>query len=331
MNNENESEGRNEEVSSEKSGEKDDTEGNESNKDVDWSPSFEKIIDIRSQLLNPMLDNIASNEKYLEMALSGYQLMEQNNEIIRKTLIDPFQPMIEHVSSLRIPDPLERMEDLLSDGLNEILRDVDYLLKSQVDNFWCLDMDVVDAIKDEIVSINDLAGYVDRNLEEYVETIANDPIYELHSSTIQESYKAYRAGYYKISIFPLLSACEHVIASWFDGNINKNEINIKVKPKSRLYTRMKQELPNVEGQEEEATFLKGVSSIFANNLMRMFFKLFVSTSERLSKQLNRHSILHGFHDYDSITREQALQLFQLLKSTLIIKDIDFDQISEETQ
>lgn len=59
--------------------------------------------------------------------------------------------------------------------------------------------------------------------------------------------------------------------------------------------------------------------MFAQSVLRMYEKTFVSIPEQLNKELNRNSITHGFHDYDSITQEDVLKLFQLLKAALILK------------
>lgn len=51
----------------------------------------------------------------------------------------------------------------------------------------------------------------------------------------------------------------------------------------------------------------------------MIGKTFVGVPKELCQELNRNSIAHGFHDYDSITKEDILKLFQLLKSTLVLR------------
>ncbi|WP_394584556.1 hypothetical protein [Cytobacillus firmus] len=147
--------------------------------------------------------------------------------------------------------------------------------------------------------------------------------FKLHTSLIDESYSAYKSGLYKLCAFSLFAAFEHVIASWYDGNLTKENISVDKKPKARkLYRRIESIAKNEKEQDE---FIK----VFALSVLRMYQKTFSFIPEQLNKELNRNSIAHGFHDYNSITKTDILKLFQLLKASTILELISVDELHEK--
>lgn len=250
--------------------------------------SVQPVIDLRRKLIEPITE-----------------MQKQISEALR-----PFTQITEAINQLT--EPLKGIDwDALSKAAAERLKEIDAFLKEQEDNLWCIDVDLLDALENEEVS--HYTDYIDSKLDEYVLEITSDPIYELHASLITETYEAYRAGYYKLCTFPLFSTFEHIVASWYEGNITEEEIAVNLKPKQkRLYYKI-QKLTNEENGQE------GFIKVFAQSVLRMYEKTFVSIPEQLNKELNRNSITHGFHDYDSITQEDVLKLFQLLKAALILK------------
>lgn len=252
--------------------------------------SVQPVIDLRRKLIEPITE-----------------MQKQISETLR-----PFTQITEAINQLT--EPLKGIDwDALSKAAAERLKEIDAFLKEQEDNLWCIDVDLLDTLENEEVS--HYADYIDSKLDEYVLEITGDPIYELHASLITETYEAYRAGYYKLCTFPLFSTFEHIVASWYEGNITEEEIAVNLKPKQkRLYYKI-QKLTNEENGQE------GFIKVFAQSVLRMYEKTFVLIPEQLNKELNRNSIAHGFHDYDSITQEDVLKLFQLLKSALILKHV----------
>ncbi|CAG9613756.1 hypothetical protein BACCIP111899_02975 [Bacillus rhizoplanae] len=91
-------------------------------------------------------------------------------------------------------------------------------------------MDTVAAIVDGEITKGDLSEYVDENLESYVIEIIQDPIYELHATLIQETYEAYKVGFYKLCVIPLFAAIEHVVALWYLGYIKEDMVFVNHKP-----------------------------------------------------------------------------------------------------
>lgn len=250
--------------------------------------SVQPSIDLRRELIEPII--------------------EMQKQI--KEMLNPYAQIKEAIKQLTTP--LKGIDlDSISRAAAERLREIDAFLKKQEENLWCLDIDLLDALEDEEVS--NYADFIDSKLDEYVQEITSDPIYELHVSLIKETYEAYRAGYYKLCVFPLFSTFEHIVASWYEGNITEEEIAVNLKPnQKRLYYKIKKLTNEENGQE-------GFIKVFAQSVLRIYEKTFVSIPEQLNKELNRNSITHGFHDYDSITKEDVLKLFQFLKAALILK------------
>lgn len=224
----------------------------------------------------------------------------------------------------RITAPLNSIDiNEIGKAVSEKIKEIDDLLKEKEEYLWCLDIDILDALEYEEITNSTLEIYVDESLDQYIEDIISDPIYALHASLIRETYEAYKAGYYKLCSFSLFAAFEHVIASWYEGNISEEEISINVKPKARrLYQKIERLTENEQAQ-------RGFIKIFAQSVLRIYKKTFVFFSDELNTELNRNSIAHGFHDYDSITKTDILKLFQLLKASLILKDISLDEFKEK--
>lgn len=203
----------------------------------------------------------------------------------------------------------------------EDLQKIESIILNQESEMWCLDFPIVANIMDECISIEMVPEYIENNLENYIEELVSDPMFKIHTPLIKEAYKAYNLGLYKLCVFPLFSTFEHVFSLWCEGKIKIEKIAIDDKPNSRgLYYKVK---PEEYKKAPEEYF----TQLFTNSILRMYKKLFLSIPNELGKELNRNSIMHGFYDYDSITKKDVLKLFQLLKSTMILKKADSDQLS----
>ena len=223
-----------------------------------------------------------------------------------------FSEMNEHIAGLiNIID-----WESISDTAAERIKEIDMLLKEHEENFWCLDFEILNVVEEDEMNQEHISEYVSKNLDSYVEEIVKDPMYELHATLIQETYEAFKGGYYKLCAMPLFAAFEHVLATWGDGNINADMVSVRQKP--IIFRVTKAISPEKYSEIEEEQFIK----VFSLSVIRMLHKTFVGVPNELCQELNRNSIAHGFHDYDAITKTDILKLFQLLKSTLVIKYFD---------
>ncbi|PEW85050.1 hypothetical protein CN446_30805 [Bacillus cereus] len=232
-----------------------------------------------------------------------------------KSAVEDMQPifeMTEHIKEIMNIIDWESISDAAADRIKEI----DMLLKEHEENFWCLDFEILDAVEEDEMTQEHISEYVSKNLDSYVEEIVKDPMYELHATLIHETYEAFKGGYYKLCAMPLFAAFEHVLATWGDGNINADMVSVRQKPIMFKVTKAINLEKYSEIEEEQFT------KVFSLSVIRMLHKIFVGVPNELCQELNRNSIAHGFHDYDAITKTDILKLFQLLKSTLVIRYFD---------
>ncbi|MGG0225727.1 hypothetical protein [Bacillus toyonensis] len=244
---------------------------------------------------------------------TNFEVMQQIAQRALKQSIDNSQIFKEFNANIK-----EMMDSIDWEAIDariaKKLKRIDNLLQELEKEFLCLDMEIFDALEGEKVT-QDILEYINQNLETYVEVITRDPIYELHETLIKETYEAYKGGLYKLCVMPLFAAFEHVIATWSDGKINTNLVSVRQKPERYRVTSIK---PEKYIDIEQEQYIK----VFSLSVLRMIGKIFVGVPKDLCQELNRNSIAHGYHDYDSITKEDILKLFQLLKSTLVLRNFN---------
>jgi len=225
----------------------------------------------------------------------------------------------------KISDSLQSIDwDLIDQAIAEKIKETVKELKSFEEELWCLDTDILDAFEGEKISNDKLVTYVHENLDEYVEELIQEPMFSIHKSLLWETLEAYKSGFYKLCTYPLFSIFEHLISSWYVGNIKQEEISVHAKPNVRR--RLEKIEPFTKNAEEQREFLK----VFAQSVFRIHQNTFTKIPEDLNTELNRNSIAHGFHDYDSIEQTDILKLFQLLKSSLILRMVEKEDFDEES-
>ncbi|WP_241676076.1 hypothetical protein [Bacillus thuringiensis] len=250
---------------------------------------------------------------------------------IKNEAHEKMQPILEaqeKVNKLIQPliDMLNRIDwDLIRESVRERIKEIEGILIEQENNFWCLDMDSMLAIMEGKITQDDLTEYVDANLESYITKIIQDPMYELHATLIEETYRAYKAGLYKLCTMPLFAAFEHIFTLWYMGKINTDGVTVNYRPDvKRLYYKIKPEKYKEDNDVEQ----EGLNTIFSLSVLRMYKNIFIKIPDELCQELNRNSIAHGYHNYDSLTKVEVLKLFQLLKSALILKSFDSNKVAE---
>ncbi|PEZ20319.1 hypothetical protein [Bacillus cereus] len=294
-------------------------------------PKFnQEYIDLHNRMqeqLNPMVElgkRIQEQFKPIQEQLKPIQeiqkrIQEQFKPILemQKRIQEQYQPLFEQINKYRNIN-----WDILDLDAAEELKQIDSVLIEHEKEYWCLDMKIAASIVKGDLKEENLSKYVEDNLEAYVAEIIQNPIYEIHTTLIEEAYEAYKIGLYKLCIMPLFAAFEHVIAFWFKGNITKEMVSIKSNPKIwGLHNKIKPE----EYRELEVEQIK---EIFAASVLNTFKKTFIKGTDELGTNLNRNSIAHGFHDYNTLSKVDALKLFQLLKSALILQFVSPKKVAE---
>ncbi|MBE1556292.1 hypothetical protein [Sporosarcina limicola] len=269
------------------------------------SIEMERLIEYQKQMARAVMPMVELQEKIVE---SMKPIFEMNTRI--KELFEPLANIDWRA---------------LSDAAAERIKYTDGQLKEYGELLWCLDIETLAVVEEKQVGIEDLPKHIKESLPEYIEEVLGDPMFALHSSLIKETYAAYNSGYYKLCIFPLFAVFEHIINSWFDGNIQGESILITKRPQGRRYhTKINKLVDGDKGNE-----LNAYIKVFAFSVLRVYLKTFETFGDEPNKELNRHSVAHGFHDYDSITETDVLKLFQLLKATTILSYITVEDINTQ--
>ncbi|MEI5893130.1 hypothetical protein DXB51_14725 [Bacillus cereus] len=303
----------------------------ESPKDNDSKPlkfEFEKVVEqpkTREQYIAEIIEvdkqMREAGRNMLNTIHSVNKGVNERLEIFSKTL-NNLMPKVNQSLLTMSQTILKTLNDIdletINYDLEENAKETDAALQSYEKDFWCLDMEMYCDLEDGHISVAQIPNYVEGRLELYIEEIGRDPIYELHSTLIKEAYEAYKVGLYKMCAFPLLATFEYIISSWYSGNIKSDRVSMtKTKKVDRLYDQIKPE--KFRNVDEDLMF-----KTFALSVLRMFKKLFKTRK----KGFNRHLIMHGFHDYDSLTKTDILKLFQLLKSAMILRFFDLDKLKK---
>lgn len=272
------------------------------------------------RLAQPMIET--TNKMYevarpmIEAQNSAYEYMRPLIEA-HERVYKQIQPIIEMYNTIDW--------DSMREAVAIQLKEIEGILFEYEKDYWCLDIDSMSVLIDEENTNFNLVEYVDEKLELYVQELIKDPMYKLHATLIEETYTAYKAGLYKLCVMPLFATFEHVIALWYMGKIQGEEISVNQRPEvKKLYYKIKPEKYNEDFDVEQVT----LKTIFALPILRFYKSTFVRIPKELCQGLNRNSIAHGYHDYDSLTKEDILKLFQLLKSSLILKDLNPDKLAE---
>ncbi|WP_255293665.1 hypothetical protein [Bacillus wiedmannii] len=294
------------------------------------SPMLE-IQDALYEKMNPMLEmQDALYEKMSPMLEIQDALHEKMNPMLEMQQIwhEKMSPMLEIQDALyEKMSPIIEMYnkidwDLLRETVAEEIKELEAILVEQEESYWCLDIGTATAIVNGEITKDDLSEYMDENLEPNITKIVQDPIYELHATLIQETYEAYKAGFYKLCAMPLFAAFEHVVKLWCFGYIKKDNIVVNHKP-DRYGIKKQMDPENYNHVEKE-----NLNKIFALSVFRMYEKIFAKIPEQLGQELNRNAIAHGFHDYNSLSKVDIQKLFQLLKATLILKSFEPNKVAE---
>lgn len=274
--------------------------------------------ELQQNITNPMQDILALKES-IDKVLKNIQSTYRNNIVeMQKTAQHALKQSIDNARifeefNAHLKGIVGSIDwESLDARIATKIKGIDNLLQELEKDFWCLDMEIFDALEGEGITDENILEYINQNLESYVEVITRDPIYELHETLIKETYEAYKGGLYKLCVMPLFAAFEHVLATWSDGKINTNLVSVRQKPVTYKVKNIKPE-KYIDIEQEQYI------EVFSLSVLRMIGKTFVGVPKELCQELNRNSIAHGFHDYDSITKEDILKLFQLLKSTLVLR------------
>lgn len=106
------------------------------------------------------------------------------------------------------------------------------------------------------------------------------------------------------------------------GKVKTGSVSVKIKSNVKcLYYKIK---PN----DYSDVAKEHLNITFALSVLRTYKKMFVKIPEELCQNLNRNSIAHGYHVYDSLSKKDVLKLFQLLKASWILKTFNHKNMAD---
>ncbi|MEK4578240.1 hypothetical protein [Bacillus sp. FSL R12-0074] len=299
-----------------------------------WHEKMSPMVEIQNAIrekIQPVLDaQKAWHEKMSPIIEIQNAMREKIQPVLdaQKAWYEKMSPIIEIQNAMRekiqpIMEIYNKIDwDLLREAVAEEIKELEGILVEQEEIYWCLDIGTATAIVNGEIEKDDLSEYMDENLESNITKIVQDPIYELHATLIQETYEAYKAGFYKLCAMPLFAAFEHVVKLWCFGYIKQDNIVVNHKP--NRYGMKKQMNPENYSHVEK----ENLNKIFALSVFRMYEKIFADIPEQLGQELNRNAIAHGYYDYNSLSKIDIQKLFQLLKATLILKSFEPNKVAE---
>ncbi|MFV1006956.1 hypothetical protein [Bacillus cereus] len=201
--------------------------------------------------------------------------------------------------------------ETVNQELEDDARNVEKFLKKNERDFWCIDMELFALIEDKELKLEEVPKYIEENLDVYISEINKEPIYKFHASLINEAYEAYKAGLYKLCTFPLFATFEYIITSWYRGNITEDKQSVE---QTKYVKGLRSNVhPKKLKKLEEDPMLK----VFSLSVIRVYREMF--DTRYTSSKLNRNTIAHGLHDYDSLNKNDVLKLFQILKAATVLK------------
>lgn len=262
-------------------------------------------------------------QQVAESIKAGNDLMRAHFQALNSTVKEQMRSTIEH-SFLGLSEIFNSVFDNIDwESINQELEDnsklIEKHLKEYEREFWCIDMELFAHVEDKELILKVAPKYIEENLKDYISEFIREPMYKFHATLINEAYEAYRAGLYKLCVFPLLATVEYVIISWYNGTINADKKSIK---QTKYISSLRSNVdPNKFKNVEEDPMFK----VFAFSVIRVYRELFKIQHTSRSK-LNRNTIAHGLHNYDSLSKNDALKLFQLLKAATVLKFFDKNKL-----
>ncbi|MBE5106468.1 hypothetical protein IGI01_14570 [Bacillus thuringiensis] len=249
-----------------------------------------------------------------DLLIKDFQSVNKVTKELSSTINQSFLVLSEMIGNLLSEIDWEAINRELEDDA----RNVEQFLKKYEQDFWCVDMEIFALIEDKELRFEEIPKYIEGNLEIYISEINKEPIYKFHATLINEAYEAYKAGLYKLCTFPLFATFEYVMTSWYNGTINEDKRSIKqtkyVKGlRSNVHPR------KYKNVEEDPMF-----KVFSFSVIRVYRKLF--DTKYTNSKLNRNTIAHGLHNYDSISKNDVLKLFQILKAATVLKVFDKNKL-----
>jgi hypothetical protein len=211
----------------------------------------------------------------------------------------------------------------IKEGLKARLEAYEQLMGKYDSELWAIDQDLFDILELDHIEpplLEVIEKHVEEMLNSYLEKFKEEEMYQRYVCILEQSYAAFRSEQYALASFPLFAVVEGIMSEVF----KEYEIDVEVKPKLRkkrnqLYIKLSD---YVDSTEDELA----ISLLFFRRVFKVYEELFKPAWDKHPEKLNRNWMMHGSYHYEKITKRDVLKLFQLVKSTIILKDISFEEV-----
>lgn len=287
--------------------------------DVIPSSALDSILKVNEQYTKVMRDFFKSLEKFdapfKELQNSMQPVLESLDKIgsfakkLNESLINiDFKGFHERVKKLL--EDIKIKTDELSE--HDIYLDIDALENIDLANIH------VDLNREKIMRV------FEDELDSKVNVLLEEPVLVIHKELIRQSYNSYLNKDFIVATMAIYPVIEHFVTTWStheDGEIDPMQL-----PERYTGTRVKKLLKKYEIDNDAFAELE---KMFLLNVLEGYIKIFTPHIEEFKSGLQRNSTLHGYHDFNSISKTDYIKLIQLLKATLHLKNYGYQGLLGE--
>ncbi|UUV26024.1 MULTISPECIES: hypothetical protein [Lysinibacillus] len=278
--------------------------GKERNKKLFKQYELNELLEFQSsfrEFVNEMMIDISSLTNMIsEVDNSNLKLLRDNLSEISNALIK---------TQLEL-DKIEGLEKTYIENMCN-------LIGSGIDNLWFIDEEILLNLLD-LYSINEkfvfdekfVIKYINENFDTYIEPIINSAIFSGQKSILDEAVRLYKCQNYSLVLFPLFASFDNLFTRWIKGKVEEynNFDKIFVKALGGKLRKIQDKYHPIQ------TLNLDDSTRFT--IAMAYPILFNPDPTEKERRLNRNSIMHGSHDYESVTKEDCMKLFVLLRLAL---------------
>lgn len=201
-----------------------------------------------------------------------------------------------------------------------------HIIESSTDRQWYLCEKVINDLLDEsekygieystYFTDEKIVNYIEKDVDSFIQPILESKLTQIHHSIFLESIAAYKSGQYKLAIFPLFAIFDNVFSRWLLNLDDDTDqfINVFIRDLrnklSRMMDEMMDEIPD---------------NVHLYYLFVAYIDLFENTKSETTT-LKRNAILHGAFNYDIIDKTSYLKMISLLRSMLILEELDAEEL-----
>lgn len=299
--------------------------------DINEKPDDKKKNDV---IPSSALDSILKvNEQYTKVMRDFFKSLEKFDAPF-KDFQNSMQPVLESLD--KIGSLAKKLNESLSsidfNGFQErvknLLKDIKIKTDELSEHDIYIDLDVLENI--DLANIHEdlnrekIMRILEDELDMKVNVLLEEPVLVMHKELIRQSYNSYLNKDFIVATMAIYPVIEHFVTTWStheDGEIDPMQV-----PKRHTSTRVKKLLEEYEIDNEVFAELE---KRFLLNALEGYIKIFTPRIEEFKGGLQRNSTLHGYHDFNSISKNDYIKLTQLLKATLQLKNYGYQGLLGE--